>query len=166
MPKMPAAFNVALIDDCLITRYLCRRSFEQLGIVVGYEAANGLDFLNQLEGEAELPDACLLDIDMPVMNGYETARRLSMSFPEITILAYSSNSEPGVANRVMISGAHGFMAKGCQPAAYGEALIYLHKHTQMGLRSPPFANAAAKPRRPQHQSYGLEQAMPTLFMQS
>ncbi len=166
MPKMPPAFSVALIDDCPVTRYLCRRSFEQQGIAVRFEAANGLDFLSQLEGSRQLPDACLLDIDMPVMDGHETACRLSMSFPEITILAYSSGTEPYIADRVLKCGAHGFMAKGCRPAAYGEALIYLHKDEQMGLRSPPVLTNVREQRsyRPQCQSYDLEETVPSPSM--
>lgn len=56
---------------------------------VSLEAVNDLDLLAQLEEVEKLPDICLLDLNMPQMDGFETARNLRSRFPSIRILAFS-----------------------------------------------------------------------------
>ncbi|MGB5248836.1 MAG: response regulator [Gammaproteobacteria bacterium] len=64
---------VLVVDDDLPTRELMRRTLEQLKLTV-CEAANGQQALDQIADSA--PDLVLLDLMMPVMDGFEFLRRL------------------------------------------------------------------------------------------
>jgi CheY-like chemotaxis protein len=77
--------------------------------VVG-TASNGLEALRAAE---ELrPDLVLLDVTMPVMNGLETALRLSREMPWIKILMMSADDDPEVQVACIECGADAFMWKG------------------------------------------------------
>jgi DNA-binding NarL/FixJ family response regulator len=57
-------------------------------IIEGFVSLQGYrkDLIERLQ-EDYLPDLIILDIDMPVMNGYETMRRLQELFPDILLMA-------------------------------------------------------------------------------
>jgi len=62
-----------IIDDSRVIRKVSRHILETLGFEVG-EAENGLDGLEQCD--RAMPDAILLDWNMPVMTGIEFITRL------------------------------------------------------------------------------------------
>ncbi len=55
------------------------------------EAVRGKDFLNKLKHDK--PDIVLLDISMPELNGYETAKLALKEFPDLKIIVLSMLSE-------------------------------------------------------------------------
>lgn len=85
-----------------------------------FEAANGKDFINQLRPRA-LPDIALLDISMPEMDGYATAKYLRVNYPEIRVLALSTmDSETAIINMIKC-GATGYILKDAEPAELKQA---------------------------------------------
>lgn len=68
--------NIFIVDDESLARSRLQRLIEnnQLGKVIG-EAENGISALKAIESCA--PDVVLMDIQMPLMDGIETARHLS-----------------------------------------------------------------------------------------
>lgn len=56
-------------------------------------AYNGQDLIRQIETSLLLPDICILDLEMPVMNGLCTAKRLSQRFPTIKVFGYTSSDD-------------------------------------------------------------------------
>lgn len=54
------------------------------------QAANGQEAIEGLQLQEVLPDICILDISMPVMDGYQTAKQMAERYPEIKILVFSS----------------------------------------------------------------------------
>jgi len=85
------------------------------------EAENGKKLFEQLESATDLPDICLLDINMPEMNGFETTRRLKEKWPSIKILAISGDH---LFNLIKIQqmGADGFIHKNCTMVELNEAV--------------------------------------------
>lgn len=64
----------------------------------------------------EWPDVILLDLEMPVMDGYEAARRLrdmerDKNLKHCLIVAISSNNEPAVAERALAAGCDRYIVK-------------------------------------------------------
>lgn len=64
---------VLVVDDNKITTKLLRRYLEANGFDAS-EAYDGIDCLEKLE--IKLPDAVVLDVMMPRMDGYETVKRI------------------------------------------------------------------------------------------
>ena len=70
-----AGRTVLIVDDSSIIRTIIQRELAH----AGYEAlvaANGMEALAMIEWMSELPDIITLDIDMPVMGGFEVCERL------------------------------------------------------------------------------------------
>lgn len=113
--------KIAVVDD----HDKMRDHLTQLLIAFGFEvvltARNGKDLLNQLSQTTIMPDVCLLDVNMPVMNGYETAKVLVSHWKEIKILAYSTDDM--TRDEMIRCGANRFIDKGCDPDELKDEII-------------------------------------------
>jgi two-component system, NarL family, invasion response regulator UvrY len=114
--------KVALVDD----HKLFRKGL--LGLINGFsgytvtlEADNGQSLIHKLFPE-KIPDIVLLDISMPVMDGYETAAWLREHHPGIRILALSMSEEEEVVLRMLRCGIHGYLLKTADPSELRMAL--------------------------------------------
>ncbi|PUZ28631.1 response regulator [Chitinophaga parva] len=113
--------TVAIVDDQPLMRETSRTMVGMFGYDIHSEATNGEDFLDQLAKGQSLPDICLLDISMPVKDGFETAMELRAHYPEIRILAYSLGASPDQIQKIKQCGAHGFLPKEGNPGRWAEA---------------------------------------------
>lgn len=102
----PESMRVAVVDDFRTGREFMSYYLPQLGYEVVCIAKDGLDFLEQLSVLPELPDVCLLDFRMPVMNGYETARKLREEYPSIGIVAFPKCTCCDKPSAMLRCGAH------------------------------------------------------------
>ncbi len=90
-------------DNELIRRGVADLLANEAGLEVCGEARDGMDALQKAQ---ELhPDLVLLDISMPGITGYETARLLRESIPYIKILIMSFGDQPQLLPRVLEAGA-------------------------------------------------------------
>lgn len=85
-------------------------------------ANNGKLLLEELEKASRLPDICILDINMPVMNGVDTAREISSLYPGIKLLALSMNDDEGSVIQMIRAGCRGYLLKDCTQAELHRAL--------------------------------------------
>ena len=58
------------------------------------------------------PDVAVVDLDLPVMDGFETTRRLVAQHPSLRVVVISGVSTDGVAQRATDAGADAFLFKG------------------------------------------------------
>ena len=114
--------SVALIDD----HELMRNGLQ--GIVDGFEgfrvtmqAINGKDFIQQVKKNSK-PDIALVDITMPVMNGYDTAAWIKKNLPDTKILALSMLDNETAVIKMLKNGASGYVLKDSKPAQLLQAL--------------------------------------------
>lgn len=77
-------------------------------LIVG-EAANGQQLLDQLPTTPA--DVVLLDLQMPVLGGIATAKRLHADYPALRILMLSMLEEPLSVQQALAAGAHGYLLK-------------------------------------------------------
>ncbi|MFD3001510.1 response regulator [Pontibacter toksunensis] len=113
--------RVVLTDDHNIIREGLRSLLEddEETEVVG-EASNGQELLDLLEHTPA--DVVLLDINMPVMDGYEAAKKVTERFPDTKVLALSMlNSEPFV-HKMIENGASGYILKNTGKAELRSAI--------------------------------------------
>jgi DNA-binding NarL/FixJ family response regulator len=76
--------------------------------VVG-QAMNGADALSTIL-ELE-PDVCLMDIEMPVMNGLEVAEELARRGSSCKVIILTTFARPGYFERAVKIGVHGYLLK-------------------------------------------------------
>jgi DNA-binding NarL/FixJ family response regulator len=114
--KSNSAITVALVDDHKIFRQGLIEVLHHLGYLVTIEASNGKELLDTLAkntlAKNTIPDICILDIHMPVMDGFETTRRLRKKYPQVKILAFSTDNTDVSVTKMIANGAHGFLEKG------------------------------------------------------
>lgn len=102
--------RVLLVDDSEVIRKSVREllrlhpEFKVCG-----EARNGEEAIAQLA--TLLPDAVVLDITMPVMNGLEAARRIRQSWPSMKIVILTMHATPQMKAEADKANADAFLSK-------------------------------------------------------
>ena len=117
-----AKINVYIADDHNVVREGMVRllsTFRRVQIIK--EARNGRDLVELVK--AGEPHAVVLDVEMPVMSGVETARYLCDQFPNVKILILSMHTEDFFIKRLLLLGVHGFLTKSA-PANELEKALY------------------------------------------
>lgn len=92
------------------------------GIAVNIEAANGKELIHKLLHVETKPDICILDINMPEMNGYETAAAIRQQYPKIGILALSMYDTEFNIIKMLRNGANGYILKDDDPEKLKQAI--------------------------------------------
>ena len=90
-------------------------------------AENGKALLDQLENTKELPHAVLMDLDMPVMNGFEATKLISEHYPDIKIVFLTSHINLPFIEKAILLGGHGYLSKDAQVDEIHDALLEVTK---------------------------------------
>jgi DNA-binding NarL/FixJ family response regulator len=115
--------KIVLVDDHVLLRKGLANLIESFGDYrVLYQADNGQHFIDQLDSDS-LPDIVLMDINMPVKNGYDTSMWLKENQPGIKILALSMYDNENSIIRMFKAGVKGYILKDCDPVELKNALI-------------------------------------------
>ncbi|MGN8478754.1 chemotaxis histidine kinase/response regulator CheAY2 [Helicobacter pylori] len=87
----PSDYIVLAIDDSSTDRAIIRKCLKPLGITI-LEASNGLEGLEMLKNGDKIPDAILVDIEMPKMDGYTFASEVRKynKFKNLPLIAVTS----------------------------------------------------------------------------
>ncbi len=87
----PSDYIVLAIDDSSTDRAIIRKCLKPLGITL-LEASNGLEGLEMLKNGDKTPDAVLVDIEMPKMDGYTFASEVRKynKFKNLPLIAVTS----------------------------------------------------------------------------
>lgn len=114
--------NVVLVDDHVLLRNGLANLIESFGnYKVVFEANDGKDFIQKLN-PGLLPDVVLMDINMPLMDGYETCLWLKDNYPGIKVLALSMYDSENKIIRMFKAGVKGYILKDCDPFELKKAL--------------------------------------------
>jgi two-component system, NarL family, invasion response regulator UvrY len=117
--------TVALADDHILIRHALIELINRFeGFQVLFDASNGKEFIEKLEAcdDNKLPDIALIDINMPVMNGYLTTEYLTKHFPEVKPLALSVDDNEESIIKMLRCGAKGYLLKDTETADFKLAL--------------------------------------------
>ena len=97
---------------------------------VAIEASNGLDLQEKIVLIEKLPHIILIDVTMPIMDGFETAKWLTKNYPEIKLVALSVSNDEKTIIRMLQSGCCCYLFKDTSP----EELEYaLHQIFERGF---------------------------------
>lgn len=118
--------KIVLVDDHILLRN------GLAGIIAGFdnfnvlfEANNGSHFIELLD-PSNLPDIVLLDITMPVMNGFETAEWIFNNHPSIKVMVLSMLNDERTIIKMLKFGAMGYLTKDTDPKELNRALNELY----------------------------------------
>ncbi len=104
--------SILIADDHTIMRHALKGSLNrEPGIRVVADTNNGREAIQLAKKHS--PDIVILDINMPKLNGIETAEELVKHNPGIKILALSMYCDPYYIHRMIQAGARGFIIKTC-----------------------------------------------------
>jgi CheY-like chemotaxis protein len=115
--------RVLIVDDNADFRTAARQLLERHGFVVVAEAETGVSGVEQ--AKEHLPDLVLLDVQLPDVDGFEIAERLSRLDLPVAVVLTSSLDGADFGTLVARSSALGFVPKGELSASAIEALLAL-----------------------------------------
>ena len=103
MPK------ILIADDHPLFRVGLSYSLKSLGFDVVAEAFDGQDAIEKCLSMR--PEAALLDVKMPRLNGLEACKQISAQIPSLRIIMLTTFSEPALVEAARSAGAAGFVSK-------------------------------------------------------
>jgi CheY-like chemotaxis protein len=126
--------TILIAEDNPTNRELLRELLEIRGYTVA-EACDGKEALAMVEQTT--PDLLLLDIGMPVLDGFGVVRKLreNTRFTSLPVVAVTAYAMQGDREKIMTSGFDGYLSKPVNSGALFEELDRLLDHS--GTRSVP-----------------------------
>jgi len=119
--------TIVIVDDhILIAKALegIIDNFNEFEVI--YVCENGKDLIQKFEDKGKIPDIILLDISMPIMDGFETAAWLTQNHPEIKVMALSMQGDDNSVIKMIKNGAKGYLLKNTHPKDLETALTKLN----------------------------------------
>ncbi len=113
--------KVLIAEDNVVNRELLRELLELRGYTV-LEACDGQEALQMIEQTQ--PELLLLDIGMPVMDGFAVIRiiRENPRLAKLPVVAVTAYAMRGDQERILNSGFDGYLSKPVNPSSLGEEL--------------------------------------------
>lgn len=114
---------IGIVDDhqlFLKSVSLMLAGFDNFKVVL--EALNGKDLQEKMKEQKILPQIILLDINMPVMDGIETASWLNKNYPSIKVVALSMNDNDKIIVTMLKAGCCAYLLKDTHPDELEKAL--------------------------------------------
>ncbi len=137
--------RVLLVEDNVINRQLAIELLKDTG--AGVEtAANGEEAVSMIIGGSTTYDLVLMDIQMPIMDGYEATRRIRSDrrFTDLPIIAVTANALVGDREKSLVAGMNDHIIKPFDPEEFYACLLYWIK---------PWVGGCAKNQRPQPETF-------------
>jgi two-component system, NarL family, invasion response regulator UvrY len=134
--------KVSLADDHVLLRSALASLVDTFGDCrVIQQSNNGKELVDSLE-TGNCPDVVILDLNMPVMDGYETATVLQANYPEVKVLMLTMYDSELALIRLLQAGVRGFLKKDVHPSELKYAIhsvvdvgYYYSNHTTDRLAS-------------------------------
>lgn len=115
--------NIVIVDDHVLIAKAISSVIEQFnGYTVLYEVENGRDLIEKLKVKKNIPDIVLLDISMPVMDGFETAAWLRQNYPAVKVVVLTMQGDDASLVKMIRAGAISYLNKNVHPSELQKAL--------------------------------------------
>lgn len=112
--------SVVFADDHeVVFKSLSRMLDKNIYDIIGH-AKNGLELLELVE--KKVPDIAVVDLEMPLMNGYDTIVQLNKRFPGIKSIAYSGFMTPETQKKAIKIGVMATVSKGQSTSDFKDAI--------------------------------------------
>jgi DNA-binding NarL/FixJ family response regulator len=118
--------SIVIVDDHLLIAKALRSIIDAFeGFEVLFECENGKVLIDRLTQAKKVPNIILLDISMPIMDGFETAMIVSSTYPGIQIMALTMQNDDESLIKMIKCGASGYLHKNVHPKELENALCHL-----------------------------------------
>lgn len=116
--------SIVIVDDhILIAKALGSIMSNFADFQVLYECENGKELQAKFAiSKDNIPSIVLLDVSMPVMNGFETSKWLRENHPNVLVLALSMQDDEQSLIKMIKNGARGYLLKNVAPSELETAL--------------------------------------------
>jgi DNA-binding NarL/FixJ family response regulator len=115
--------RVLVVDDHPAFRKALTSALSMVqDIEVAGEAGSGLDACEQAEHLQ--PDAIIMDLSMPDLDGIGAMKRIHESQPDLPVVILTAHADEGVEREAREAGASGFLAKG---TGLSDLVVVLHE---------------------------------------
>ncbi|AZA92202.1 Nitrogen regulation protein C [Chryseobacterium nakagawai] len=119
--------TIVIVDDhILIAKALegIIGNFSEFEVI--YVCESGKDLIQKFEEGNTIPDIILMDVSMPIMDGFETAAWVTKNYPGIKIMALSMQGDDNSVIKMIKNGAKGYLLKNTHPKDLEIALTRLN----------------------------------------
>ncbi len=116
--------TLAIADDhqlFLKSLMILISSFKSFTILA--DGLNGKDLLDKIKALKQEPDIVLLDVNMPVMDGVQTAQQILELYPAVKVVALSMNDDDNTIISMLKAGACAYLLKDIHPDELEKALM-------------------------------------------
>lgn len=118
--------TIVIVDDHLLIAKALEGIIDNFNdFQVIYVAENGQDLIDKFKAKHQIPEIILMDISMPIMDGFETVLWLKNNYPGIKVMALSMQGDDNSVIKMIKNGAKGYLLKNTHPRDLEEALIKL-----------------------------------------
>lgn len=118
--------SVVIVDDHLLIAKAISNIIDGFpGYQVLYEAEHGKALIDKFRNPKNVPDIVLLDISMPVMDGFDTAYWIKQHHPQVLVMALSMQDDDGSLIKMIKAGTKGYLLKNIHPDELNTALDLL-----------------------------------------
>jgi two-component system, NarL family, invasion response regulator UvrY len=140
--KTPLPYKIILADDHILLRDAQASLINNFdAFTVTAVAGNGQEVIQAIANGCQA-DIALMDLNMPQMDGYETAKWLAQQHPGIKIIILTMYDSEIALIRLLKAGVHGFLKKDIHPDELKNALLtvaageyYYSNHTTVKIAS-------------------------------
>lgn len=125
----PTTISLALVDDHQLVRGGIKLLLENFkDFKVDFVASNGKEFLELLASSTKQPEIALIDVSMPMMDGFETTRRIKELYPQVKIISLSVHDDEKTVNEMIECGANAYLLKDAAPDTVRNTILQVQQN--------------------------------------
>lgn len=120
--------RIGVVDDHLLFVESLVSLLESIGLFkVTVKATNGLDLQEKIKIAKAIPHIIIIDVNMPVMDGYHTTLWLRTNYPDIKCIALSMNGDDVSIIKMIKAGCCAYLLKDIHPEQLERAIHSVYK---------------------------------------
>ena len=122
MEKEASNIRIALVEDHNLFRSALAamiNKFDRCEVVI--EACSGLELIDSINAGV-MPDLVILDLNMPMMDGFDTAKWIQSNHPDISVIMLTMYDTELTMIRLLQAGVKGFLKKDVTPLELRSAI--------------------------------------------